>query len=220
MDKIILRNPKEVYNALMNDKAIKAWLQFISREYNPPNKEISIFYPCSTVKPFTKSQSYRQLFKTLEKIPFYPKSIHLYTISEPFGIIPYELINKVPDYDCPGLFEWWCKKNGEFFNKDYQEKSIYILAEYTSKFLKKIHRSQKIALVRSYSSSLDSKNDHTHRRIMELASQMSGEFIDIIPDKKTVKQIVDTRGRYAWDRYGPAHPIVQEILLKKLAQII
>jgi archaeosine synthase len=220
MDKITLKNPNEVYNALKNDKTIKSWLKFISEKYVPPKSKVCIFYPCTSIKPFSKSQSYRQLFKTLDKIPSHLNFIHIYTVSEPFGIIPFEIFDQVPDYDCPGLFEWWCKRNGEIFDRKYQDKSVRILADYSSKFLKKIHNCQKIALVRSYSSSLEKRNDHTHRRILELASKLSGERIDIIPNKRTVKKVVEIRGRYAWDRYGPSHPIVQDMLLKKINKIL
>ena len=210
MDKIILKNPNEVYDALKNDDTIKSWLKFISKKYIPPESRISLFYPCTTIKPFAKSQSYRQLFKTFAKIPGHSELIHVYTISEPFGIIPFELGSKVPSYDCPGLFEWWCKQNGEPFDKEYQDKSIEILAKYTSKLLNKLHNSSKIALVRTYSSSLERRHDHTHFRILKRASELASEQITFIPNKQIVKKIIQNRGRYAWDRYGPAHPIVQE----------
>jgi len=225
-------NPQEVYKALKNNIEVKRWLRFISNHYNPPKAKVFLIYPCSSEKPYYKSRSYKALFNTLSKLGEKRKEIHVVTISEPFGIIPEEFYGKKTRwhdwekrwYDCPGLFEWWCKKHGQNYSLEYLEKSIQILAYYVAKFLKKVQvnkiNSRIIAFVRTYSSSLEIKKDHTHRRIIELASKIANVDIDILPPKHVVKKIVSERGRFAWDMYGVAHPIAQNYLLRYLKNLL
>jgi len=111
---LCLYSPQEVYYALSNHKIVKSWLNFMADLYEYPNKKIILIYPCSTVKPYTKSQSYKQLYRTFSRLERnIVNNIHLITISEPFGLVPSEFYNtSFTWYDCPGLFEWWCKKHG------------------------------------------------------------------------------------------------------------
>jgi archaeosine synthase len=221
-------NPKEVYAALVNNKEIKRWLKFISNHYDPPNVKIFLIYPCSYTKPYYESRSYKILFKTLEKLEGKRKEVHVLTISEPFGIVPEEFYGKKTKwhdwknrwYDCPGLFEWWCKKHSQPYEKEYVEKSIEILSHYIANFFKKVkmqrRHSKIIAFVRTFSSNLQVKNDHTHRRILEKAARIAGVKINLLPTKKVIIKIVRKRGKFAWDMYGVAHPMAQEYLLEYL----
>lgn len=221
-------NPREVYHALLENKEVKRWLTFISNHYIPPKKEILLIYPCSSEKPYHLSRSYKALFKTLNRLGGKRKFIHVMTISEPFGLVPEEFYGKRTKwhdwendwYDCPGLFEWWCKRYSQPYERKYVEKSIEILSEHIAEFFKKVKEkkcySKIIAFVRTYSSTLQKKYDHTHRRILERAAQIAGIKIDLLPGKDVIAEIVSKKGRLAWDMHGVAHPIAQEYLLNFL----
>jgi len=190
----------------------------------PKPHRILLIYPCSAGKPYYKSRSYRLLFKTLSSLGDLRKEIHLVTISEPFALIPEEFYGKKTKwhdwesswYDCPGLFKWWCLKHGQIYKEEHLEKCIQILAYYISNFLKRVKLkecySRIIAFVRTYSSGLRKRKDHTHRRIIELASKIANVQVYIHPPKEVVAEIVSKNGRLAWDMYGVAHPIAQEYL--------
>ena len=184
----------------------------------PPKKKVFLLlYPCSTVKPYSESRSYKALFKTLSQVMNERgKKIHLVTVSEPFGLVPEELYEKFQVwYDCPGLFEWWVKKHKLPYSDKYLEKCIEILATCISKFLIRTedYYRGRLAFIRTFSSSLKRKKDHTHVRILERAVELSGIDIEILPDKNWVTDIVSSRGRFAWDMYGVAHPKAQNFLL-------
>jgi len=225
-------NPREVYEALLNNAEIKKWLEFISLEYEPPKKRILLFYPCSAEKPYYESRLYRQLYKTLSRLGSLRRHVHVITVSEPFGLVPEEFYGRKTEwhdwqsrwYDCPGLFEWWCRRNSQPYQVEYVEKCIRILAEYVARFLTRITQNgfnpRLVGFVRTYSSSLRVRRDHTHRRILELASRISGVKIELLPPKEVVAEIVAKRGRVAWDFYGVAHPLAQEYLLKYLRRIL
>jgi len=225
-------HPKEVYNALIHNREVVKWLTFISNHYQPPKKNVLLIYPCSSYKPYFKSRSYKVLFKTLDKLGKKRTEIHLVTISEPFGIVPEEFYGKETKwhdwknewYDCPGLFEWWCNKNGLPYSKKYLDKSITLLADYVAAFFKKAQSkkaySRRIAFVRTYSSGLRTRIDHTHKRIIERAAEIANVDVDILPEKDLVSEIVDKKGRMAWDFYGVAHPISQKFLFNYLKEIL
>ena len=147
------------------------------------------------------------------------------TISEPFGLIPEEFYeNKYDWYDCPGLFKWWCRKYHQPYSKEYVNKCVQILANYVAKFFirAKIQKcySRMVAFVRTFSSGLKVNHDHTHRRIIELASQIAKVHIDLLPPKSLVAEIVQKKGKFAWDMYGIAHPLAQEYLLNYLRKVL
>jgi len=225
-------NPKEVYMALTSNIEVKRWLEFISNHYVPPKVKICLIYPCSAIKPYYESRSYKRLYNTLSKLGDARKQIHVLTISEPFGLVPEEFYRKNTEwhdwenswYDCPGLFEWWCRRHKQPYSKDYLEKCIKILATYISKFLIRAKArksySKIIAFIRTFSSQLKVKEDHTHRRIVELASKIAKVQVDLLPPKQLVKEIVLKRGRLAWDLYGVSHPMAQEYLLRYLLKVL
>ena len=223
-------NPQEVYMGLTGNVEVRTWLIFISNHYVPPGAKILLIYPCSAEKPYHRSRSYRRLFNTLSKLGKKRKEVHVITISEPFGLVPEEFYgtkNEWHDwendwYDCPGLFEWWCRKYGQPYNRDYVEKCLEILSDYVAKFLKKTINlyKERIAFVRTYSSGLKTTFNHTHRIIVERASKKAHVPVEIHPPKELVMKIVTERGRRAWDFQGVAHEMAQEylkyLLLKKL----
>jgi archaeosine synthase len=217
-------SPLEVYEALSsNDGYVVKWLQFVSESYiPPPTKTILLLYPCSAVKPYNLSRSYKALYSTLEKLPeVVRKSIHVVTISEPFGLVPEEFYEKWSKwYDCPGLFEWWCNKYGVAYDKELASKCINILAIHIARFLVRTRDqyAKRIAFVRTYTSSLK-PSDSTHRKIMELATSISGVQVELHPSKDIVEKIVKDKGRSAWDFYGVSHPLAQEYLARLLTKV-
>jgi len=219
---LCLYNPEEVYRALMSNQTIVKWLKFVSNHYTPPSgKEILLIYPCSAVKPYYKSRSYKILFNTLEKLGERRSKIHLVTISEPFGIIPEEFYERFSSwYDCPGLFPWWCSRYGQPYDEKKAMKCINILAQYIACFLRKIVKKGTyrhiIGFVRTYSSSLRVHNGLTHRLMLKKASKIAGVTVELHPSADLVRRIVKTRGKVAWDLYGVAHPLAQQYLLKLL----
>lgn len=225
-------NPQEVYKALTSCSEVKRWLEFISNHYDPPTAKVFLFYPCSADKPYYKSRSYKILYNTLSRLGKKRKEVYVITISEPFGLIPQEFYYSRNDwhdwetfwYDCPGLFEWWCKKYGQPYSREYLEKCIELLASYVAKFLTKLknknRHSKIIAFVRTFSSSLNIKHDHTHRRIIEIAMNIANVKVNLLPPKRVVAKIVSDKGRLAWDMYGVAHPLAQNYLLHRLKVIL
>ncbi|AJC72673.1 hypothetical protein X802_02835 [Thermococcus guaymasensis DSM 11113] len=222
--------PREVYELLERNERIHSWFSIIENQYIPPNsKKILLLYPCSTVKPFWESRAYKALFNTLSKLS-HRDLIHLVTVSEPFGVIPEEFYGMKGDgynwkdewYDVPGLFEWWVRKHKLPYEEEFLEQSINILAKNVAKYLEKTksHYKAKIAFVRTYSSSLKLKKDHTHRRIIEKASALSGVKVKLLPPKRLIARIVKKHGRFAWDMYGIAHPEAQEYLRYYLKKTI
>jgi archaeosine synthase len=229
---LCFRNPKEVYAALVKNEEVKKWLNFISNHYVPPKVKIFLIYPCSSIKPYHKSRSYKILFNTLAKLGEKRKHVHVLTISEPFGIVPEEFYGKKTKwhdwknrwYDCPGLFEWWCRRHNQPYSKEYLEKSIELLASYVAKFLEKLKTRDScpkvVAFIRTFSSRLEIRDDYTHRKIIEKAAKITDLNVEILPDKKLVQRIVATCGRMAWDMYGVAHPLAQEYLLRYLEGVL
>ncbi|ABL78677.1 DUF5591 domain-containing protein [Thermofilum pendens] len=217
-------NPREVYNALTSNKKVVGWLKFIAESYTPPpEKKVLLFYPCSTVKPYHESRSYKALYKTLESLGEKRRLIHVVAVSEPFGAVPEEYFYEWEEwYDCPGLFEWWCRAHGQPYEREYAEKSIELLASYVAAFLKRTKSSyaHRVAFVRTYTSKLRISPSHTHRRIIELASKASGVEVELLPPKEVVEEIVRTYGAGAWNRQGVAHPAAQEYLRGYLERLL
>lgn len=223
--------PREVYELLLTNNRIKSWFKIIGNHYYPDqSKKILLLYPCSTTKPFWESRSYKALFNTLGELSQYREYIHLVTISEPFGLVPEDFYKKKGEgydwnnewYDVPGLFEWWVKRKKLPYEKEYLDKSIEIIAKNIAQYLEKtkdIYK-KRIAFVRTYSSSLKKKDDHTHRRMIEAASKIAGVKVDILPSRYLVKKIVKKHGKFAWDMYGVAHPEAQEYLKRHLKSAI
>ncbi len=216
-------NPKQVYTGLKNNSDIENWQKFMMTKYKPEKKDTLLIFPCSTVKPYNESRSYKQLYNYLDMLNGNRKKIQVMTISEPFGLVPEEYYEKFQWYDCPGLFEWWCKKYGQEFDEEYLDKSLDLLSDNIGKFLKKMKQKKvyrhMIGFVRTYSSNLEQKIDHTHRRMLEMASEKFALDLEILPEKKQVRSLVNKRGSFAWDMYGVAHSYMLKNLITRLENI-
>ena len=225
-------NPAEVLAGVTRDRGVTRWLSYIGNHYVPPTKDVLLIYPCSAEKPYHKSRSYKQLYATLSRLGEDRKRVHVVTVSEPFGLVPEEFYGKKTRwhdwrndwYDCPGLFQWWCRKHGTHYSQEEAEESIQILAGYVALFLKKVESKRRykriIAFVRTRSSGLKKTRDQTHRRILEQAASMSGVKVQMMPRPKLVSRIVKESGPYGWDMYGVAHPKAQDYLYKQLRLIL
>jgi len=222
----------ETLNCLKRNRQVKLWLKFISNHYVPKHNDILLIYPCSADKPYDKSRSYMQLYKTLQRLGKDREKVHVVTVSEPFGLVPEEFYGKKTRwhdwrndwYDCPGLFEWWCKKHGTRYSEAEAEESIQILSRHIALFLSKVESkrcyTKIVAFVRTLSGDLKETRDQTHRRMLEEAAAISGVKIRMMPGIRTVSRIVNESGAYAWNMYGISHPKAQDYLYRQLRHIL
>jgi archaeosine synthase len=223
---------REILECLRENKQVRSWLKFVSNHYVPQRHDVLLIYPCSADKPYSRSRSYVQLNKTLSRLGDDRQRVHVATISEPFGLVPEEFYNKKTRwhdwkngwYDCPGLFEWWCRKYGRNYSADEADKCIEILAGKIALFLRKVKKKRRyraiIAFVRNYSSHLKRTRDQTHRRMIERAAKMSNVNVRLMPSRELVSSLVRRNGKFAWDMYGVSHPYSQAYLLKRLRAIL
>ncbi|MEM2292722.1 MAG: DUF5591 domain-containing protein [Nitrososphaerota archaeon] len=217
-----LYSPREVFEALTKDLKVLRWLEFISNHYLPESKDVLLLYPCSAVKPYTSSRSYKMLYNTLSSLGGLREKVHVVTISEPFGLVPEEFYGRKTEwhdwendwYECPGLFEWWCRRHNQHYDQNDFKKCIDILSDYIAKFLEKTKNLYRvrIAFLRTYTSSLKRSRNHTHFLIIRVASRKASVKVEFYPSKKIVKKIVEEYGKCAWDFYGVAHPYAQQYL--------
>jgi len=221
---LCLYNPREVYECMRTNARVRNWHRFIAKEYWPPQgKRVLLLYPCSSVKPYNLSRSYKALYRTLSSLGEARSLVHVVTVSEPFALVPEEYYDEWDVwYDCPGLFRWWCNRHGQPYEEKYVDASIEILADVVARFLGRTASvyGARIAFVRTVSAELEYSSDHTHRRILESASNISGVKIEILPDREFVERLVRERGRLAWDLQGVSHPLAQEYLLEVLRRAI
>lgn len=222
----------EVLNGLQQNRQVRLWLKFISNHYLPASHDVLLIYPCSADKPYVKSRSYKQLYTTLSRFGENRRRIHVVTISEPFGLVPEEFYGtrtrwhdwKNDWYDCPGLFEWWCKKYERPYSEQEANQCIEILAHNVALFLRKVKTKKRykkiVAFVRTYSSNLKKTHDQTHRRIIERAAEISNVKLQLLPSRALISRIIRKNKSYAWDMYGVSHPQAQEYLFRKLRALL
>ncbi|MEM2823608.1 MAG: DUF5591 domain-containing protein [Thermofilaceae archaeon] len=220
--RLFLRSPAEVLQALKGDRKVTAWHKFIAESYTPPpGRKVLLLYPCSAVKPYYESRLYKALYRTLSQLGPARRLVHVVTVSEPYALVPEEFHSSWDDwYECPGLFEWWCRKHGFEYDREAARESIEILARVVASFLGRARYSHRIAFVRTYTSGLRVNGSLTHRIIIEKAAQLSATPVELRPTIGEVAEIVKRRGRAAWDFYGVAHPLAQKKLLNRLTEII
>jgi archaeosine synthase len=127
-------------------------------------------------------------------------------------------------YDCPGLFEWWCKKYERPYSEQEANQCIEILAHNVALFLRKVKTKKRykkiVAFVRTYSSNLKKTHDQTHRRIIERAAEISNVKLQLLPSRALISRIIRKNKSYAWDMYGVSHPQAQEYLFRKLRALL
>ena len=222
---LALYTPWEVLDAIKNNTRIVKWHTFLAEHYRPPeDKKIALFYPCSTVKPYYLSRTYTVLDRTLKGLGKLQERIHILTVSEPFAIVPKEFHKSwMYWYDCPGLFEWWCRRYGIPYDNDIAREAIECLSEVIAKYLSRVAKRKYdylVAFVRTWTSHLKGSEDHTHKRILMQASKKSGIPIRILPDKELIAKIVREHGHTSWDFWGVAHPTVQRLITDTLFRLL
>lgn len=227
-DDIDLRTPTEVLTAMRRDERIRDWLAYVEHQYEPPaEKDILLLYPCASTKPFCEARSYKALEQTLAKFdPDARERIHVITVSEPFGLIPYEFQDGLTwTYDCPGLFEWWCSTNDHPFCSRTQRQALHHLGDKIGGFLQRATDGEwyekHIAFIRSYTGELNTSSDQTHRRMLDVAVDSSDAMVDIQPSKAVLGDLVaDSDGQMAWQMQGVAHTEMQDALKRRLDEAL
>lgn len=119
---LFMPDPKIVLEK-MNQKPIKDWLEFISKEYEIQRIKNLILIPCSFYKPYDPphDEFYRRINELRKKV----KDSKFITVSVPLGLEPEEFwsfewkgYNLI--YDCP--FFPWVEKFGYKWDKEIVQK--------------------------------------------------------------------------------------------------
>jgi hypothetical protein len=218
-----LRNPIETLDLLNNPTSeVREWLSFIQHQYQPPSeRDVLLLYPCAGEKPMCNSDTYQALWKTLDR---YSEStrrrIHVVTVSEPMGLIPFEFQNGEFVYDCPGLFGWWCKEHDEPWDTTAQERCLTILGDAIGGFLSRATSNgwydTTIACVRHVTAKGNLGSDQTHRRMLERAESLSDSSLMWLPPTEVVTTLTDEVNVMAWQMSGVSHPAIQSVLADHL----
>lgn len=226
---IELRTPVETLDVLRDPTSdIRSWLSYIKNQYTPPDHtDILLLYPCASQKPIPESNTYQALAKTLSKYgPGDQQRIHVVTISEPMGLIPYEFQTGHGDvwmYDNPGLFQWWCQENGTKWNRGAQQQCLQILGEHIAGFLDRALDNEwydtHIACLRRMSANGNTSIDQTHRQMLETAEAITGIHIDWLPTEETLRALSDKQ-EHGWQMQGVAYEPVQSELSAALRKAI
>jgi len=91
-----------------------------------------------------------------------------------------------------------------------------VIAEFLKRLKEELRNKKLVGFVRTYSSTFRVTHSNTHRHMLEKASKKSNVPIILLPTKKFIVNLIEKRGRVAWDFYGVSHPMAQEYLLKKI----
>ena len=133
-------SPKEVLNGL-NNKRIKLWHKYIKEEATPESKSIGLFFPCAWKKPYiygkTISTHYNLLYNMLDKGNLW-NNVAIQTVSVPLGIVNYYDYNRMPIYDCSGLYKEFVHVWGTEWDQELYEKSFDVITKVIEVYLKRI----------------------------------------------------------------------------------
>jgi len=220
---IELTNPIETLEAIEDQTGdIRNWLSYIQDHYEPPSHvDTLILYPCASTKPMCESNTYQALAETLDQYSVEKKRrTHILTVSEPFGLIPYELQQGDFVYDNPGLFRWWCKENDQQWDENAQQMALQILGEHIGGFLKRASENSwyetELACVRHLTAQGNTSIDQTHRQMLETAESVANVDLTWLPTEDVVTTLTDERSAMAWQMKGVSHEVVQTELAKHL----
>jgi hypothetical protein len=230
-DDIELVTPEATLNVLRDpDSDIRQWLAYIEQQYTPPeHTDTLLLYPCASEKPMCDSRTYQSLSKTLSQYTEeQQRHIHVVTVSEPMGLIPFELQDGESFlYDNPGLFGWWVKKESDHdWNKHAQEQCLQILGDHIAGFLQRAIEQEwydtRIACVRHVTAYGNQSGDQTHRQMLRHAEQTTDAPLDLqwLPQEDTVLALTDEVGPMAWQMTGVAHEAVQTELAETLSETL
>lgn len=202
---LILKTPREVLNGIENHPRIKKWHRKII-EYKPnPYKPICLMLPCTTKKPFRDSITYKSI---IPRIKPYWHQVHIVTMSDPMGPVPWELEDEMPLYDSPGLFEWWVRGNKLEWDNESYRKCILKLSRIWLKYLKNVNYEHLVCYNKS-------------RIGLDTLKEIQKKFKKIIrlPSNKTKNKIVRKKGRLYWDIRGLQSEEALKELENKISQL-
>lgn len=215
-DNIELTTPAGTLDVLRDPESdIRAWLSYVKHQYTPPGgTDVLLLYPCAASKPMCDSNSYQALSQTLSRYSRAEQErIHVVTVSEPMGLIPFELQDgETWLYDCPGLFQWWCQENDTEWNEPAQQQCLQILSEHISGFLERAVSNdwydEHLTCVRHMTATGNTSIDQTHRQMLESAEAISGTSLNWLPTEETLTAFSETE-EHAWQMQGVAYEPVQ-----------
>lgn len=223
-DEMELLNPIDTLDVLRDPESnVRQWLSYIEQQYTPPeHTDVLLLYPCAAQKPMPESKTYHALSKTLAQYTEeQQRRIHVVTVSEPMGLIPYEFQDgETWLYDNPGLFEWWVKNNEETWDKQSQQQCLRILGEHIAGFLDRALENDwygsHIACVRHMTAKANESGDQTHRQMLETAEAITDIDLTWLPTEDVVLTLVEEVGTMAWQMQGVAHDAIQTELADHL----
>ena len=127
-----------------SDVATK-WFNEVVLQYKP--KLPICFIPCSRVKPFTNSFSYK-LMKNL--LLLHNNKCEIVVLDEPFSVVPLDQLHKLPDYNFPleclndNDINKWAERVSEWLNKNVSTPWVtYCLYPYHLRLLQQIKSKKK-----------------------------------------------------------------------------
>lgn len=230
-DEMELLSPEQTLDVLRDPNSdVRQWLAYIEQQYAPPeHTDTLLLYPCASEKPMCESRTYQALSETLAQ---YTKEqqrrIHVVTVSEPMGLIPYELQDGESFlYDNPGLFGWYVKKETDNdWNKPAQQQCLQILGDHIAGFLQRAVENNwyenRIACVRHLSAYGNTSGDQTHRKMLRHAESATSADLDLtwLPEEETVLALTDSVGPMAWQFTGVSHSAIQTELAEYLTRAL
>ena len=133
--------------ALTPTELLKVWREPITQNYfttlfnewkPDPQKNILLFLPCTSVKPYSESNLYKTILEKLEKENI-RNQIQIITISDLFACVPeqYERWYPITSYECPPMISGIIDKDLEFNQEDYSIMfgRLYLkIAQFLTKF--------------------------------------------------------------------------------------
>lgn len=226
-DSIELHTPLETLEVLRDKTSdIRTWLSYIKHHYTPPDQtDVLLLYPCASQKPMAESNSYQALSRTLSAFSHDDqRRIHVVTVSEPMGLIPFELQDgETWLYDTPGLFRWWCQENGTEWNEQAQQQCLRILGEHIAGFLDRAAENDwydaHLTCVRHMTVNGNTSIDQTHRQMLETAEAITGVELTWLPTEETLTALTGT-DEHAWQMQGVAYEPVQTELAAYLTDAL
>lgn len=123
------------------DDVVGDWHQNVTMRYRP--KLPVCFVPCTKVKPFTNSITFKSFLATL--VREHNKTVEIVILDEPFGIVPLDKSEDLPDYNFPVEtlteqdYDFWSNYVDEWLCFNVKSKwVIYCLYPYHFNLLKRL----------------------------------------------------------------------------------
>jgi len=88
----------------------RLWAHRLRSLYRPPlGKDVLLFLPCSSRKPYSRSRTHQRITSALQKVPGWKERVHRMVLTSPLGAVPMELETLYPaaHYDIPVTGKWY-----------------------------------------------------------------------------------------------------------------